>query len=99
MANGYPKALFPGSLTTVADMATTTGGPAVTVQNLHASEPVWLTAGTTTITAYAFKLAAGKTFSVVLDFNDTLYGFSGTSTVTNTVGVFRTGYPSNTALG
>lgn len=98
MAHGYPKALFPGSLTTIADMATTTGGPAVTIQNLHASEPVWLTAGTTTITAYAFRLAAGKTFSVVLDSNDTIRGYSGNATVTNTVGVFRTGFPSNTSL-
>lgn len=99
MADAYHKTVAPGSLTTIADTVTTPGGPAVLIQNLHATEPVWLTGGTTTITAYAFRVAAGKTVGVVLGGDDRISGFSGTSTVTTTVAVFRSTYPSAGSYG
>ena len=99
MADAYQKTVSPGALTTIADTVTTPGGPAVLIQNTHASEPIWLTAGTTTIQAYGFKVAAGKTVGLVLGGNDRISGWSGNATVTTTVGVFRTNYPSAGSYG
>jgi hypothetical protein len=100
MADAYQKSCFPGSVSLIADQETTPGGPGVLLQNLHASETAWLTgSSSTTALAHAFKLAAGKTVAVALGGGEKIYGFSGNATVTLTVAVFRTNFPSAGSIG
>ena len=98
MADAYQKACFPGSPTTLADLVTLKGGPAVIILNTHATEPLFL-GGSDVATTTGFRVAAGKAVSMVIGGNETVYGRSGTSTVTVTAAVFRTIFPSAGSLG
>ena len=100
MADAYQKSCVPGSVTLLADQETLPGGPSVLIQNLHATETIWLTgSSSSTALATAFKLGAGKVVGVALGGGERIYGFSGTSTVTSTAAVFRTNYPAPGSFG
>ena len=90
MANAYQKACYPGSVTTLADMVTLAGGASVTIENLHATEPLYVGGDTTVTTANGFRIAAGKALGVAINGDEAIYGISGTSTVTVTAAIFRT---------
>jgi hypothetical protein len=67
--------------------------------NSHATEPLYIggeenekpggTAGTLSAST-GMKIAAGAVYTTVIDSGETIYGLSGTSTVSITVHVFRT---------
>lgn len=99
MARSYQVSCPPGSKATIADLTTMRGGAKVTVLNSHATEPLYIggdeneltgdgigTLSTTT----GMRIAAGGTFSAVLNGDEVIWGRSGTSTVTITAHVFRT---------
>ena len=99
MALAYQVSCPPGSAALLAG-STLGGGGAVTVQNAHATEPLYIGGdenqisgptggGGALTTSTGFRLVAGASYSVVLNGNETLYGRSGTSTVTVTAHVFR----------
>lgn len=97
MAYSYQKSCFPGTTTILADLATTGGGASVTILNSHATEPLYLSgdenpgvnAGVAGSATTGLRLAAGQTFSTVLNGGEIIYGRSGTSTVTISAHVFR----------
>jgi hypothetical protein len=98
MADAYQKACYPGSVTTLADLVTLKGGPSVVILNTHATQPLFL-GGSDVSTDTGFRVAAGKALSITLGANETVYGRSGTSTVTVTAAVFRAIFPSAGSFG
>lgn len=101
MARTYQISCPPGSKATIADAVTLTGGRSVTILNSHATEPLYVggnenelggdSVGTLSSTT-GFKIVAGGTLSFVLTGPpETVWGRSGTTTVTITAHVFRTG--------
>ena len=93
MADSYQKACPPGSVATIADLVTTVGGAAVSIRNMHADQVLYITGNSTnTLHSLAFPIAGGRTFSCVLNGDETIYGFSAVSTVTISAAVFRTNF-------
>lgn len=99
MARTYQVSCPPGSKALLADMTSLGGGQSVTVFNSHATEPLYvggdenedtrISSSTTLSTSTGLKIPAGQAFSFLLDGNESVYGRSGTSTVTITAHVFR----------
>lgn len=85
MATSYRKAVGT-SATLVADMVTTTGGPAVVVQN-NSGAPVFV-GGKDVTAAAGFSLATGAALCVTIDGSESIYCV--TNTTTQTVQIFRT---------
>lgn len=97
MARSYQMSCFPGTTTVLADLVTKPGGASVTILNSHATEPLYLSgdenpkanAGVAGSTSTGYRVAAGQSFSTVLNGDEIIYGISGTSTVTVVAHVFR----------
>lgn len=89
MANSYRKAVFT-TATLVADMATTTGGPAVVIQN-NSGAPIFV-GGKDVTAANGFSLATGAALCSTIDGSEAIYCV--TSTTTQTVQIFRTNVPN-----
>ena len=100
-AVAYQVGCFPGSAVLIADNLTKQGGPRVTIQNGHASEPLYVggdlnddvvdgRTGSATTVATGFRIAGGASATFVLGAGDKLYGRGGGTTVTVSVMVIRT---------
>ena len=90
MANGYRKACVPGSLTTLADMQTLTGGPGIIIHN-NGNGTIAVGGADLTFTT-GFTLDIGSVLACVIDGSEVIYGI--TSTTTLTAQVFRTNTPN-----
>lgn len=99
MARSVQVGVGPGAAVLLAD-ETKGGGLSVTLLNPHASVDCLIGGdenqitgqtgyGTTLGTNSGFRLAAGKTLSLVLDGNEQLWGLSTNATVTLSIHVFR----------
>ena len=78
-------------------MVTLGGGGSITILNSHATEPLYIggdenelqVGGSSLSTSTGLRIAAGGSYSLVINGNEAIYGRSGTSTVTITAHVFR----------
>jgi hypothetical protein len=86
MAISYRKAVGPSTPVLIADLATTTGGPAVLIHH-NGGGNVFIGSSDVTATS-GFSLASGSALGFVIDGSEVIYGI--TSTTTLTVQVFRT---------
>ena len=90
MATSYRKALGPTPIL-IADLATTSGGPAIIVHN-NSGTAVFI-GGEDVTASTGFSLASGSALGFTIDGSEAVYGVTNTATLT--VQVFRTN-PSNT---
>lgn len=97
MARSYQVSCPPSTATLVADLETLGGGARVTILNSHATSALYLGGDEnqgpdeSALTASTgFKVAAGSSYTTVLNGGEAIYAYPQWTTVTVTATVFRT---------